>query len=231
MHHAPRGRTGSLPHLLSLSLLLFATSACERAEEPPALPENEPAPAPEVTAARPLGSVDSALARARAEVGKDADAATIAVHEAAMEILLAAKDAEAETRSDLQDAARELDELAAAIETGSVRAEDELSQTYRQVHEALAEEHRRRARAAWRRNEIEAAGRELDAAARNLEHALRYAGYEADRAGADAVRSARELAARIEAREAWAEQELEEALQRLGDQIERVRPDGESEPR
>lgn len=216
-----------LPLAGTLLALGLAVTACEQQDEvatremerevPPA---TVPQPAPAAPAV--VDEVQEDLVDARSDfLERDYDDAAEDLHEAAEKVRREAQTAPAEVRDELVRAADDLEGVAADVQAGTITTVEEFDRSLASTSATLARHHFHRAREAWGRRDLQAAGRELEAAARSVGNGLAHLGQSAETEIAEAVRGARELGGRLAQGAEAAPEDVENAFQRLEQAIER----------
>jgi hypothetical protein len=128
-------------------------------------------------------------------------------------------------RADLEEAARDLDRIAAQVRNGQLKTPRELDAALRRSDRGLARHHLERAARAWERRESATAGRELRTAAQYTERLARDAGTGVERATVDVVRGTREVGAKLVDGVGWTSDEVGKAFAKLGHEIDRLGAD------
>jgi hypothetical protein len=163
-----------------------------------------------------FASARVALARhdRRQAVGDIRDAATFVRGQVAL--------ASGATKADLTEAASDLDQIAARIQSGKLSTPRQLDAALFHSDRRLARHHLERAMHAWERRESDAAGRELKAAAQYTERLARDAGNGVERATTDVVRGARNVSAKLVSGSRWTADEVGKTFDKLGHEIDRL---------
>jgi len=161
----------------------------------------------------------SALARGRRTQ------AAADIREAATFVRGQASVANGATKVDLEEAARDLDRIAAQVRDGKVKTPRELDAALRRSDRGLARHHLERAVRAWERRQSAKAGHEIRMAAQYTERLARDAGHDAERGTRDVVRGAREVGAKLVDGIGWTSVEVGKAFATLGREIDRLGAD------
>lgn len=224
---------------MALAFASFGLTGCEREKTA----GGEARPAGETTGVETPGSTvpppgettlrppEIELRQARAEVARNVAAAGEQLRKAAVVLRDEAQRAVGATRTQLDRAAQELDDLATNVERGAVKSGPELDAAYSRVHLALAAEYNRRAAENFGKKNVGEAGEDLRAAAAHFENALVDTGRETDQAATDVVREVRAVADKLVAGTGWTDDEvrksftaMESEIQKLGHAGEPARP-------
>lgn len=217
---------------MALVLVSFGLVGCERAKtaggEARPAGETSAVSLPEPTTMRPP---QVELQQARAEVARDVNAAGTHLRQAAIVLRTEAERAVGATRAALDRAAKELDDLAANVERGTVKSGPELDATYAHVHLALAAEYNRRAAENFGKKNVGEAGEDLRAAGAHLESAMVDTGRDTDPAATAVVREVRTVADKLVAGTGFTEDEVRKSFTALGNEIEKLGRETEPAPR
>lgn len=128
-------------------------------------------------------------------------------------------------QADLEEAARDLDRIAAQVQSGRLKTPRELDTALRRSDRGLARHHLERAARAWERRESATAGRELRTAAQYTERLARDAGHGVERVTGDVVRGTRKVSAKLVDGAGWTAGEVGKAFDALGREIDRLGAD------
>lgn len=129
------------------------------------------------------------------------------------------------TKADLEEAARDLDDIAARIQSRKLKTPRELDVALRRSDRRLARHHLERATRAWERRETAKAGHELRMAAQYTERLAHDAGRGVERATRDVVRGTRKLSSKLIDGVGWTSDEVGKGFAKLGHEIDRLGAD------
>jgi hypothetical protein len=135
--------------------------------------------------------------------------------------------AEGTSKSDLLDAARDVDAISLQVRMGQIRTRRQLDDALRRTDHVLARHHWERAAKAWGRRDAERTGMELRAAANATERVARTAGQDAETAAKEAVGGARVASEKLVEGADWTADEVGRGITDLGRVIERLGRDVE----
>jgi hypothetical protein len=127
---------------------------------------------------------------------------------------------DATNRTGLEDAAKQLDDLAAGVATGSVKSPKELNDTFARADLALARHYHQMAEASAAQNEHEKTGYWLQGAADALDDGAEWSGHKLAAGGRATVNGARSLGVKLEGGATWTADEVKKAVSDLGSEIE-----------
>jgi hypothetical protein len=153
---------------------------------------------------------------------RDYKAAATDIRKATSYLRLEAGRATGEPKQDLDRSVAQLDTLAASVETGAVKDEHTMANTFANADHALAVAHRAKATESWARKDYDKAGYELKAAAFGLESAAGWTGGEAKAGASATVAEARAVGEKLASGGAWTRDEVTKGLDALGRGIEEV---------
>jgi hypothetical protein len=123
-------------------------------------------------------------------------------------------------RSGLEDSARQLEDLAGSVQTGSEQDAAVLRRAFATANRALAIEYRTLASRSWERKDYDEAGHELHAAAQSLESGAGWLGEQARSGAAATVADTRTLGDKLSNGAKWSQEEVAKGLVKLGNGIE-----------
>ena len=127
---------------------------------------------------------------------------------------------DATNRTGLEDAAKQLDDLASGVATGSVKSPKELNATFARADLALARHYHQMAEASAAQSEPEKTGHWLEGAADSLDDGAEWSGHKLAAGGRATVNGARSLGAKLEGGAKWTADEVKKAVSDLGSEIE-----------
>jgi hypothetical protein len=148
--------------------------------------------------------------------------AVTAMRDAAMFVRGQVSLASGATKTDLAEAAGDLDRIAARVQSGKLNTPRELDAALRRADRGLARHHLERATRAWERRESAAAGRDLYTAAQYTERLARDAGTGVERATAVVVRDTRKVSGKLVDGAGWTVAEVGTVFEKLGHEIDRL---------
>jgi hypothetical protein len=125
-------------------------------------------------------------------------------------------------RSDLDDAAGRLEDLARSVQTGSEQDAAVLRRAFAAANRALASEYRTLASRSWVRKEYDDAGHELRASAQSLESGADWLGAQARADASATVTETRTLGDKLSAGAGWTRDEVAKGMVNLGNGIEEM---------
>jgi hypothetical protein len=149
-------------------------------------------------------------------------AAAVEIRKGAAFMKLEAGRAAGDVKSGLTASAQMLEKLADDIEKGAVRSSKDIQDAFAKAENTLAKHHYLRATEAWTKKSIKDAGHELHAAALSLEHGFAWAGEKLDAAVIKVMDDSRHLAGKLIEGADWAKDEIGEAIESLGREIEKL---------
>ena len=129
----------------------------------------------------------------------------------------------------LKDYARELRSIARYMESGRSFPVRTLDKFFADIHQTLASFHQQKAEKAYAQKRFKAAGYELKAATDNLELIAFWAGQPLGSASTDPIREGRIAASKLENGSELDQTQIENALKKTGDHIERLGKKSETE--
>ncbi len=151
----------------------------------------------------------------------DWEAAAAEIHKGAAFLKLEAARAADDAKKGLTASAQMLEKLAGDIEKGAVRSAKDLQQVFAKAEHAAAKHHYLRAVEAWGKKMIKKAGQELHAAAVSLEHGLAWAGHNLEAGMIKVMDDARRIAGKLIDGVGWTADEVGEAIEYLGKEIDK----------
>ncbi len=155
-------------------------------------------------------------------VKKDLKAAAAEIRKGAAFLRLEAARATGASKDALAASIKELDSLAAKVESGGVAAASDLEHAFARAEQALASEHLTRAKESWAKRELKRAGHALKAAASSLEHAFAWAGRKGEAAVVAATKDAGLVAGKLIEGTGWTVDETGKAIEAVGAEIEKL---------
>jgi hypothetical protein len=120
----------------------------------------------------------------------------------------------------LEDAAKQLDDLAARIAKGVVTHPKDLSDAFARADLALARHYNEMAKASTAQNEHDKTGYWFRGAADSVEDAAGWSGHKLVAGGRSTVNNARSLGAKLEGGATWSADEVAKCVSDLGSEIE-----------
>lgn len=122
-------------------------------------------------------------------------------------------------RRHLRLAIKALDNLATAVEKGSINSVSRLEKTFAQAHHALARHHQLKAEAYDRQHAREKLSHALKASAYHLEKSTKWTGQKAGEGTMGVIKSARFVAGKLVGGVGWISEETGKAVGGLGEEI------------
>ncbi|MFN2566017.1 MAG: hypothetical protein ABR499_13555 [Gemmatimonadaceae bacterium] len=166
------------------------------------------------------------FAAARAALARnDRARAAVDIRDAATFVRGQAAVATGTVKTDLEEAARDLDRIEMRVRKGTLKTPRELDAALRRSDRGLARHHFERAVGAWERRETAKAGREIRLAAHYTERLAKDAGTGVERVTRDVVRGTRTLSAKLIDGVGWTSDEVGNAFGKLGHEIDRLGAD------
>jgi hypothetical protein len=228
--------TTAVPAVL---LLALASTACEkrdvaREETQAAAATTPPLVQPESVAVPSAAALEVYVELDQAHEGfvrRDFDRSAEALRSAGSKVRNAAERAPADARAALQTAADDLEKTAADVKAGTISSINLLDRKLAAVNASLARVHHTLAVEAWAAKDSSRAGRELRLAADQLSHGLRRFGRNVKKSTAASVTDAQRLGEQLAQRVGTAGADVEQTMQGLGREIERLAGDVVTTPR
>jgi hypothetical protein len=155
-------------------------------------------------------------------VKKDLKAAAVEIRKGAAFLRLEGARATGASKDALAASIKELDTLAAKVESGGVTAASDLDHAFARAEHALASEHLARAKEAWAKKDLKRAGHALKAAATSLEHAVAWAGRTGEAGVIAVIKDAGAVAGKLIEGTGWETDETGKAIEAVGMEIEKL---------
>jgi len=126
----------------------------------------------------------------------------------------------ATNKTGLEDAAKNLDDLAAEVAKGTVKSPNKLHDAFARADLALARHYHEMAEASRAQDEHEKTGHWLEGAADSVDDAAEWSGHKLAAGGRATVNGARSLGAKLEGGAKWTADEVKKSVSDLGSEIE-----------
>ena len=126
----------------------------------------------------------------------------------------------ATNKTGLEDAAKQLDDLAQEVAKGTVKSPNKLHDAFARADLALARHYHQMAEASMAKDEHEKTGRWLKGAADSVDDAAEWSGHKLAAGGKATVKGARSLGAKLESGAKWTAGEVKKSVSDLGSEIE-----------
>jgi len=154
---------------------------------------------------------------------KDYDSAAREIHKAAGLLKLEATRATVDGKTALNTSWQELNKLAAAVQSGSVKSVQRLNSPFAAAGYALAESHYFNAVQDWTRNEFKESGHELNASVLSLTEGAEWAGHGAEFDSSLVVKDAMELSRKLIEGEFQTAGQIAPEVHSVGSEIEHLK--------
>jgi hypothetical protein len=130
---------------------------------------------------------------------------------------------DATNRTGLEDAAKQLDDLASGVATGNVKSPKELNDTFSQADLALARHYHEMAKASMAQDEHVKIGYWLHGAADALDDGAQWSGHKLAADSRATVNDAQSLGTKLESGAKWTADEVNKCVSDLGSEIESLK--------
>jgi serine protease Do len=167
--------------------------------------------------------LDKYFQKAHEEYAKNATEAAAQIRKAVELLKGDASQTTGKAKQLLLESSKELEGLADQVQTGTVKAAQDLDNAFSRAHAALANYYQQRALDSWAKKANSDAGQSLKAAALHLEDAWKWSKTSAEKASQEAVDSAKEVSDKIAKGSGWVSTEVSKSIDELGREIGKLR--------
>ena len=129
---------------------------------------------------------------------------------------------DATNRAGLEDAAKQLDDLAAGVATGAVKSPKELNDVFARADLALARHYHEMAEASMAQDGHDKIGYWIEGTANSLDDGAEWSGHKLAAGGKASVSDAQSLGVKLEGGAKWTADEVRKSVSDLGSEIDRL---------
>ena len=123
---------------------------------------------------------------------------------------------------ELEDASKELNNLADRVDNGEVKSMQEIRDVFAHTHYVLATRHLANAREKWLKKDTENTGHAISASVRHIKNAMEWADVEADKVFTDLLDDIVPVTEKLMKDTGWVSEEVEKILDAVGKELEKL---------